>query len=136
MHWNWRNNCAECDGDGDSSRRHPRLDIPLGCRFRVGDGEGWLDGQLVNLSAAGAALRTEMDVPPGTLLTPLVFRLPAEAGGAGGEVETTAVVVRRETRTGPLGNREHRLGLRFEGADPAVQARIRLFVFRLLQRAG
>lgn len=118
------------------NRRHPRLDIPLGCRFRLADAEGWLDGRLVNLSAAGAALRTEMDVPRGTRLSSLSFRLPPEKGEAGSEVDTEAVVVRRESRVGPLGNREQRLGLRFVDPDPEMQARIRLFVFRQLQRSG
>lgn len=118
------------------NRRHPRLDIPLGCRFHLADSEGWLDGRLVNLSAAGAALRTEMDIPRGTRLSSLSFRLPPEMGDVGSEVDVEAVVVRRETRTGPLGNREHRLGLRFVEPDPVMQTRIRLFVFRQLQRSG
>lgn len=94
-------------------------------RYRTQDSLGWESGEIRDLSAGGAALRTVGELPLASVLVPLEFELPGEEGS----IRVVATVLRCQ----PEEDGTFRSGLHFLDLRGEEYERVRLFVFRGLQ---
>ena len=115
----------------DERRLHPRLEIPLTVDFRLQGSEAWQRGTIKNLSAGGAALYTDSEVPVGSLLANFRFTLPEEPA-SGEPIDVAALVLRSGPDETETAKGQYLSGLHFLDLEGAAFERVRLFVFRQL----
>jgi len=118
----------------DRRRLNPRLEIELPAEYRVEVFDEPRPGKIANLSAGGAAVLTERQLPPHSLLDQFRFSLPDAA--APEPVEATAVVVHARPYLNDRGGIEYCSGLHFLGLETSAFERLERFVRENLDGAA
>jgi len=115
------------------TRVYPRLSVRLDAEARVGGGSSWEAALLLNLSAGGALLFTDREVPTLTVLSPLRFSLGRSEAELETRIEVEALVVR--TLRGEAGESEDGFlsGLQFLNLHGRPFEQVRHFVYEGLQ---
>lgn len=110
----------------DRRRLNPRLEIELPAEIRVNALEEPRPGRIANLSIGGAAVLTESQLPPHSILDQFRFTLPDTVEGE--SVETTAVVVHARPYLGSDGTIEYCSGVHFLGLETSTFERLENFL--------
>lgn len=110
----------------ESRRLNPRLEIELPAEVRVSAKDRPLPGKIANLSVGGAAVLTDAQLPPHSLVDQFRFVLPDRPEPE--TVETTAVVVHARPHLNDQGAIEYISGLHFLGLETSTFERLERFV--------
>jgi c-di-GMP-binding flagellar brake protein YcgR len=119
----------------DRRRLNPRLEIELPAEYQIGVSDEPRQGMIANLSAGGAAILTETQLPPHSLVDQFRFALPVE-NGSQEALEASAVVVHAHPFLTDEGNISYFSGLHFLGFESQAFERLEEFVVQGLARAG
>lgn len=118
----------------ESARVYPRLPVLLEAEFRLAPESDWRTASILNLSAGGALLFSDEELPTLATLSPLRFSLP----GAGDEsmmlIVIQALVLRSVPSTGQTDRRGYLSGLQFLDLRGEPFERVRHFVFETIQK--
>ena len=115
----------------EQRRLNPRLEIELPAEYRVESFDRPCPGRIANLSAGGAAVVTERQLPPHSLLDQFRFALPDDVSAE--PVEATAVVVHARPYLNDDGVIEYCSGVHFLGLQTETFERLERFVWERLQ---
>ncbi|MCP4201540.1 MAG: PilZ domain-containing protein [bacterium] len=118
----------------ERSRLNPRLEIELPAEYRVEASDKPRLGTIANLSAGGAALLTDRQIPPRALLHQFRFSLPGDKGPED-SLEASAVLVHARPYKTDVGTIGYCSGLHFLGFESRAFERLENFVLDRLELA-
>jgi hypothetical protein len=118
----------------EHTRVFPRLTVRLKAEVRTSAGAPWQLAWILNLSAGGALLHTDQELPALATLSPLRFPLRRAAADSGTLIEVQALVLRSLPSSGQTDHPGYLSGLQFLDLQGESFEAVRRFVFERVPR--
>lgn len=115
-------------------RLHPRVEVTLDAEYRLSSSDTPRMGRVANLSAGGAAVRTDRQIPPKALIHQFTIYLPA-AEEEPEALEASAALIHARPVRGESGFIAYLSGVHFLGFRQSQFERLQEFLDTHLEEA-